>query len=141
MYIYDHKIRVRYGETDKMGVVYHGTYPLYYEEARTEMLRSAGISYVELERQGIIMPVMEMHVKYIASAYYDDLLTVRVAIRQPPGARIVFHYQILNQNNKLINEAELTLVFVNEDTRRPCRIPQALAEVIAPHFDGQLGKS
>jgi acyl-CoA thioester hydrolase len=140
MYIYDHKIRVRYGETDKMGVVYHGSYPLYYEEARTEMLRSAGISYVELERQGIIMPVMEMHVKYIASAYYDDLLTVRVTIKQPPGARIVFHYQILNQNDKLINEAELTLVFVNEATRRPCRIPQALAEVIAPHFDRQLEK-
>jgi acyl-CoA thioester hydrolase len=140
MYTYDHKIRVRYGETDKMGVVYHGSYPLYYEEARTEMLRSAGISYAELERQGIMMPVTEMHVKYIASARYDDLLTVRVTLKQPPGARIVFHYQILNQNGTLINEAELTLVFVNEATLRPCRIPRALADTLAPHLGGQLGK-
>lgn len=137
MYTYDHKIRVRYGETDKMGVVYHGCYPLYYEEARTEMLRSAGISYAALEQRGIMMPVMEMHVRYIASAYYDDLLTVCVAIKQPPGARIVFHYQIYNQDNKLINEAELTLVFVSEATHRPCRLPQALADVLAPHFDSQ----
>ncbi|MDR3189137.1 MAG: acyl-CoA thioesterase [Prevotellaceae bacterium] len=135
MYSYDHKIRVRYGETDKMGVVYHGCYPLYYEEARTEMLRSAGVSYVELEAQGVIMPVTEMHVKYLASAYYDDLLTVRVTVKQLPAVRIVFHYQIFNQHNKLINEAELTLVFVNEATRRPCRLPQTLADVLAPHFD------
>ncbi|MDR3365544.1 MAG: acyl-CoA thioesterase [Prevotellaceae bacterium] len=135
MYSYDHKIRVRYGETDKMGVVYHGCYPLYYEEARTEMLRSIGISYLELEQRSIMMPVTEMHVKYIAPAYYDDLLTVRVSLRQPPGVRIVFHYQIFNQNNQLLNEAELTLVFVNEATRRPCRLPQALADVLAPYFD------
>ncbi|MDR0711070.1 MAG: acyl-CoA thioesterase [Prevotellaceae bacterium] len=135
MYIYDHKIRVRYGETDKMGVVYHGCYPLYYEEARTEMLRSLGLSYVELEQRGVIMPVREMHVKYIAPAYYDDLLTVRVIVKQPPGARIVFHYQIFNQNDVLINEAELTLVFVNEATHRPCRLPQELAAALAPHFD------
>ncbi|MDR2813164.1 MAG: acyl-CoA thioesterase [Prevotellaceae bacterium] len=135
MYSYEHKIRVRYGETDKMGVVYHGCYPLYYEEARTEMLRSAGISYVGLERQGIMMPVTEMHVRYIAPAYYDDLLTVRVTIKQFPGARIIFHYQLRNQDEKLINEAELTLVFVNEATHRPCRIPQVLAAILAPHFD------
>lgn len=137
MYTYDHKIRVRYGETDKMGVVYHGCYPLYYEEARTEMLRSAGISYVSLEQRGIMMPVMEMRVRYIAPAYYDDLLTVRVAIRQPPGVRIVFHYQVYNQDGQLINEAELTLVFVNEATRRPCRIPQELKAMLEPHFAQQ----
>jgi acyl-CoA thioester hydrolase len=134
MFCYNHKIRVRYGETDKMGVVYHGVYPLYFEETRTEMLRSIGLSYVELERQGIMMPVTEMHVKYIAPAHYDDLLTVYVEIRQMPGARIIFHHRILNQDEKLINEAELTLVFVNMATGSPCRTPQAFAEILKPYF-------
>jgi acyl-CoA thioester hydrolase len=136
MFCYNHKIRVRYGETDKMGVVYHGTYPLYYEEARTEMLRSIGLSYVELERRGIMMPVTEMHVKYVAPAHYDDLLTVHVEIRQMPGARIVFHYRILNQHEALLNEAELTLVFVNMETHRPCRAPQSFMEMLTPYFRG-----
>jgi acyl-CoA thioester hydrolase len=134
MFYYDHKIRVRYGETDKMGVVYHGSYPLYYEEARTEMLRSIGLSYVELERRGVMMPVRELHARYIAPARYDDLLTVHVEIRQMPGARIVFHYRILNQHEALINEAELTLVFVNMETSRPCRIPHAFMEALEPYF-------
>ncbi|MDR1022175.1 MAG: acyl-CoA thioesterase [Prevotellaceae bacterium] len=134
MFCYSHKIRVRYGETDKMGVVYHGAYPLYYEEARTEMLRSVGLSYAKLERRGIMMPVREMHISYSAPAYYDDLLTVRVEVRQMPGARIVFHHLIYNQDEKLINEAELTLVFVDTATGRPCRVPQDFAEFLKPYF-------
>ncbi|MDR0414566.1 MAG: acyl-CoA thioesterase [Prevotellaceae bacterium] len=135
MFCYNHKLRVRYGETDKMGVVYHGIYPLYYEEARTEMLRSVGLSYAELERQGVMMPVREMHVKYTAPAHYDDLLTVCVEIRQMPGARAVFHHRIQNQEGKLLNEAELTLVFVSMATGSPCRAPQAFTDVLKPYFD------
>ena len=131
MFTYDQKIRVRYGETDAMGVVYHGSYPLYYEEARTEMLRSIGLSYAELERQGTMMPVVDMHIKYVASAFYDDLLTVRVSIKDLPTARIVFHYEVINERQQVVNQAEVTLVFVDAATRRPRRAPQPMVDAIA----------
>jgi len=131
MFTYNHKIRVRYGETDAMGVVYHGSYPLYYEEARTEMLRSIGLSYAELERQGTMMPVVDMRIKYAASAFYDDLLTVRVSIKDLPTARIVFHYEVINERQQVVNHAEVTLVFVDVATRRPRRAPQPMVDAIA----------
>ena len=131
MFSYDHKIRVRYGETDAMGVVYHGVYPLYYEEARTEMLRSEGLPYAELERQGIMMPVVDMHIKYVSPARYDDLLTVRVSVKEVPAARIVFHYEVIDADGKIINQAEVMLVFVDVATRRPRRAPQPMVDAIA----------
>ncbi len=134
MFTYDHKIRVRYGETDAMGVVYHGNYPLYFEEARTEMLRSVGLSYAELERQGTMMPVVDMHIKYLNPAYYDDLLTVRITIKEVPTVRIVFHYEVINAEEKVVNRAEVTLVFVDAITRRPQRAPQAMVNAILAYL-------
>jgi len=131
MFCYDHKLRVRYGETDAMGIVHHGTYPLYYEEARTEMLRSIGLSYAELERQGIMMPVVDLSIRYRLPAYFDDVLTVRVSLREQPAARIVFHYEVLSPAGKLINEAAVTLAFMDAATRRPRRAPQPMLDVIA----------
>ncbi len=128
---YEHKLRVRYGETDAMGVVHHGTYPLYYEEARTEMLRSVGLSYAELERRGTMMPVVDMHIRYIAPAFFDDVLTVRVSVKEVPAARIVFYYEVVNEAGKIINEAETTLVFVDAVTRRPRRAPMEMVDAVA----------
>jgi acyl-CoA thioester hydrolase len=136
VYSFDHKIRVRYGETDTMGVVYHGNYPLYYEEARTEMLRAAGLPYIELEQQGVMMPVRDMSITYLQPAYYDDLLTVRVMLAQPPTVRVAFTYQIFNQHGLLINEAAVTLVFVNAQTRKPCRAPQLMLDLMEQRFGG-----
>jgi acyl-CoA thioester hydrolase len=130
MFHYDHKLRVRYGETDTMGIVHHGNYPLYYEEARTEMLRSIGLSYAELERQGTMMPVVDMHIKYIAPAYFDDVLTVRVSLKEAPTARIVFHYDVINPEGKTINQATVTLAFMDAVTRRPRRAPQPMVDEI-----------
>jgi acyl-CoA thioester hydrolase len=129
MYIYDVKIRTRYGETDKMGVIYHANYINYYEIARTEMLRSTGgYSYREMEEDGIMMPVVEIQSKYILPAYYDEMLTVRVIIKEMPTAKMTFFYEVFNEKQELLNTGMSVLVFMNAKTRRPCRPPQKLTE-------------
>ena len=84
MYCDETKIRVRYGEVDKMGFVYYGYYSLYYEQARTEMIRKLGISYRELEESGLLLPVIRMNAKYVLPAKYDELLTVKVCVPLMP---------------------------------------------------------
>ena len=81
------RIRVRYKETDNMGVVHHSNYVNYYEVARTEMMRGRGLSYKEMEARGVMLPVREVQLNYLAPAYYDDLLTVRIRIAERPGVK------------------------------------------------------
>ncbi len=135
MYSVDVKLRVRYGETDKMGYVYHGNYPQYYEVARVEWMRSLGMSYKEVEDDGIIMPVIDMRLKYLAPAFYDEELLIRASVREMPATRILFHYEVFNQTGKLINEGENTLVFVNAETRRPQRLPERMKLKLLPYFN------
>ncbi len=98
MYTSDIQIRVRYAETDQMGYVYHGNYAAYFEVARTEAFRKLGISYKDMEADGVGMPVGELRTKFRRPARYDDLLTVRLLLRQPPeGARALFEYEIYNE--------------------------------------------
>jgi acyl-CoA thioester hydrolase len=135
MYIYDTKIRTRYNETDKMGIIYHANYINYYEIARTEMLRNTGIySYNEMESSGIMMPVIEIHSNYILPAYYDEILTVRVIIKEMPTAKITFWYEIFNEKQELLNTGTTTLAFMNSAIRRPCRPPQKLIDCLKDHF-------
>jgi acyl-CoA thioester hydrolase len=124
MYIHKEKIRVRYGETDKMGYVYHGNYPLYYEQARTEMMRALGLPYTELEAQNIMMPLIELNIKYYHPAVYDDVITVETSIAKMPTAKIEFAYRLYNEQQQLLNEGTTVLAFINAKTRHPCRPPQ-----------------
>ncbi len=117
------KIRVRYGETDKMGVVYYGNYALYFEIGRTDWIRQFGKTYSELEKQGIIMPVVHMQTRYIAPAYYDEELSVVTEVKEKPSVKITFHHHIFNPENKLINESEVVLAFVNHKTGRAIKSP------------------
>jgi acyl-CoA thioester hydrolase len=127
MYIYDVRIRTRYNETDKMGIIYHANYITYYEIARTEMLRNTGIySYNEMETDGVMMPVVEVQSRYILPAYYDENLTVRVIIKKMPTARLIFFFEVFNEKQELLNTGQVTLAFMNALTRRPCRPPQKL---------------
>ncbi len=121
-------IRVRYGETDQMGYVYHGNYPAYFEMGRLEWLRELGVSYKQMEENGIMLPVYALQVRFIKSAFYDDVLTVTTSIKGLPGARIVFVYEIHNQNQELITTGETTLVFVNMHTKKPMRCPDYILE-------------
>lgn len=135
MYEYTTQVRVRYADTDQMGYVYYGNYATFYEVGRVESLRNLGLSYRELEEQGVMMPVYTCKSKYLAPAKYDELLSIKTLIRQKPGVRIQFDYEIYNEADKLIHQGETVLVFVNMKTGRPCPQPKAMAELLDPFFE------
>jgi len=134
MYTFETSIRVRYGETDQMGYVYYGNYPLYYEVGRTEMLRSLGLSYRTMEEEGTLLPVHSMNIRYIEPARYDDLLRLRVIINDLPTAKIHFFYEIYNEQDKLLNTGETVMVFVNAHTRRPRKAPEMFMNKLKKYF-------
>ncbi len=134
MMIHETHIRVRYGETDQMGYVYYGNYALYYEAGRTEALRSLGITYKSLEETGVMMPVVTMNCRYLKAARYDDLLTVRTIIKTTPAAKMVFTYEVINEQGELINEGETVLVFIDRKTNRPTRAPKIVIELLSAFF-------
>jgi len=134
MFIFETKIRVRYAETDQMGFVYYGNYATYYEVGRVEALRSLGLSYKSLEEQGILMPVIENNSRFIKAARYDDLLTLRVIIKEPPAKKICFEYEIRNEEEVLIHTGSTVLLFVNADNYKSCRAPNAIVNVLMPYF-------
>jgi acyl-CoA thioester hydrolase len=127
-------VRVRYAETDQMGYVYYGFYAMYYEVGRVESLRQLGLTYREIEEMGIIMPVLENKSKYLSPGRYDELLTIVTTVREKPGVKIRFEYEIYNEEKKLINQGETLLAFVDKNTNRPCRPPEAMAKVLQPFF-------
>jgi acyl-CoA thioester hydrolase len=122
------KIRVRYGETDKMGIVYYGNYALYLEEGRTEWLRTLGFSYKYMEDNNVELPVVNLNVNFKQPAYYDDLITVTTTLKEIPSVRIEFYYEIHNQDGKLLVTATTTLVFVNSTTKKLMKAPDYLLE-------------
>lgn len=135
MFTAETQVRVRYGETDQMGIVYYGNYASYYEVARVECMRTLGLSYSELEAKGFMLPVLENHSKYLGPAKYDDLLTIKVSIRELPKVRIAFYCDIYNEKNELINEGKTILVFVDKETRKPCRIPEQMEILLSKYFN------
>jgi acyl-CoA thioester hydrolase len=125
-FTHDETIRVRYGETDQMGVVWHGAYIAYFEVARTGALRALGHSYRDIEETGVMMPVVEAGIVYHHPARYDDVLTVRVEIRDRPTARMRFDYTVLGQDGAQLATGFTVLAFMHRDTRRPCKPPTFL---------------
>jgi acyl-CoA thioester hydrolase len=109
-----------------MGVVYHGNYPQFLEMGRVEWLRSFGISYKSMEENGIILPVISLTINFIKPAVYDDLLTVVTRLKKTPAVRIEFDYEIYNENDELLAEANTVLAFVNRSTKKPIRCPDYL---------------
>ncbi|TDT45489.1 acyl-CoA thioester hydrolase [Maribacter spongiicola] len=120
--------RIRYSETDQMGVVYHGNYAQYLELARVEWLRSLGISYKSMEEGGIMLPVISLSIKYLKPALYDDLITVKVILTKKPAVRIEFDYEILNEAGDLLATANTVLVFMDMKRKRPTKCPQILLD-------------
>lgn len=134
MFAHSTQIRVRYGETDQMGFVYYGHYALYYEVGRVEAIRSLGLTYKDLEDQGVIMPVVRLEAKYIAPARYDDLLTISSQIREKPDRFIVFDVTIINQDRQTLNKAKITLCFKDASTGAQIRTPNSIIDKLEPHF-------
>jgi acyl-CoA thioester hydrolase len=134
MYHFETSIRVRYAETDQMGYVYYGNYATYYEVTRVEALRSLGISYKILEENGVLMPVLENWSKYIRPAKYDDLLTIKLILKEMPAMRITFEYEVFNEDKKLINLGSTTLVFLDKSSGKPIQVPDVVQDVLKPYF-------
>ncbi len=126
MCFYRFSFRVRYGETDQMGVVYHGNYAQYLELGRVEWLRSMGISYKTMEENGIILPVISLELKFKKSAVYDDLITVVTKLKKIPSVKIEFDYEIYNEANDLLVEANTVLAFMDARTKKPLKCPDYL---------------
>ena len=122
--------RTRYGETDQMGVVYHGNYAHFFELGRTEWLRSLGITYKYMEKNGVMLPVISLSSKFLKSAFYDEVLTVKTILKKTPGVRIEFDVEITNEKNELITTGNTILVFVNAATKKPMRCPEYILEKI-----------
>lgn len=124
------KIRVRYSETDQMGYCYHGNYAQYYEVGRVEALRQLGMSYKDMEKDGIMLPVIELNTTFISPALYDDELTIVTNIVTLQGPRLFFTYDIKNEENKIISKGKTTLAFISKNTMRPISPPQAFLDLI-----------
>ncbi len=123
---YTAQVRVNYYDTDKMGVVWHGNYIKYFENAREEAFRAIGMPYDEVEKAGIMMPIVDLAISYHFPAVYDEILDVKIKVAEPPRARIKVEYEVLNQSGKLCVSGHTTLGFIDANTRAPCRAPQSL---------------
>ncbi len=134
MYQSEVQIRVRYAETDQMGYVYYGNYASYFEVARVETLRNLGFNYKTIEENGIMLPVLSYSIRYLKPAYYDELLTIKVVMKEIPMARIKFDYETYNEKDELINVADTTLVFISRKTNKPCAAPGDLIAAIKKYF-------
>jgi len=128
------KVRVRYSETDKMGFVYNGNYAHYYEIARTELMRSIGLSYKSIEEKGILMPVISLNIKFIKPSFYDDLLLIHAKVTDKPSCRIRFDYEIYNEKGELVNTGDTTLVYIDNITYKPKRPPLEIMEIFNKYF-------
>ncbi|RAV29977.1 acyl-CoA thioesterase [Sinomicrobium soli] len=123
-------IRIRYGETDQMGVVYHGNYAQFLEMGRVEWLRNIGISYRSMEEEGIMLPVVSLKLDYKKPARYDDVIRVVTSLRSEPGVKIEFDYEILGKNDEVLTLGNTVLVFVDKRTGKPMRCPGHILEKI-----------
>jgi len=124
------QIRVRYSETDQMGVVYHGNYAQYFEIGRVEWLRNKGISYKWMEENGIMLPVVSLNINYKKPAHYDELLTLKTILKNKTSVKIEFDYELYNEKDELLTTGNSILVFVDMKTGRPVAPPQYISAIL-----------
>lgn len=127
---YEFSVRVRYAETDQMGVVYHGNYAQYFEMGRVEWLRNLGISYKWMEENGVMLPVVSLQMNYKKPARYDDLLRVKTILKSQTSVKIEFDCAIYNESNELLTTAAFILVFVSLKTGRPMAPPSYILDLL-----------
>lgn len=125
---FDINVRIRYAETDQMGVVYHGNYAQFFEMGRVEWLRNLGISYKWMEENGVMLPVVALNMNYKKPARYDDLLTIRTIFKSQTSVKIEFDYEIYNEKNELLTIGYSMLVFVDMKTGKPILPPEYVTE-------------
>jgi len=124
------QVRVRYSETDQMGVVYHGNYIPYFEIGRVEWLRNKGVSYKLMEESGVALPIVSMTLNYKKPARYDELLTVTTSFKSQTSVKVEFDCEIHNEKNELLTTAHFILVFVDLITGKPIQPPQYIKDIL-----------
>src|SRR4030095_16180864 len=135
MFVTTTQIRVRYAETDQMGVVYHSNFFPYFESARAESIRELGFTYVDMERLGVIMPIVEVQCRYLRPARYDDLLSIRTILKELPiHHKIEFHHEVYNEKDELLASGRIVLYFIAAKTMKKTTMPEALREKIQHYF-------
>jgi len=129
MHVWDAEIRVRYGETDKMGIVYYSNYFNWFEIGRTEFFRSLGMSYRSLEEKNVMLPVIDAQCKYFSSALYDDFIVIRTRLEFIKGTRLKFLYDIIRkEDNKLLAQGYTEHPFTNLE-KKPINLKKVMPEV------------
>lgn len=135
MFVTETQLRVRYAETDQMGVVYHSNYFPWFETARAESIRELGFTYADMEKMGIIMPVVEAQCRYIRPAVYDDLLRIKVILKElPVHHKIEFHHEVFNEKNELLAAGRIILYFLEAKTMKRTTMPELLLLKLQPYF-------
>ncbi len=124
----DVPLRVRYADTDRMGIVYYGTYPVYFEVGRSEFMREKGFPYKELEEQGYYLVVTGIEIKYYNPALYDDVLSVRTSVSDVQSRGVTFNYTVLRDDVTVV-VGKTRHICVTAD-RKPTRLPEFLVEVL-----------
>ena len=130
MIVHDTQLRVRYGETDQMGIVYYGKYAEYFEVGRTELIRGLGVPYRSIEARGIMMPVAELRIQYKKPARYDDLLTIRTLVKELPRSSLLTEYEIYNEDGGLLVTGFVKLAFLDVARHLPVRVPDFILEAV-----------
>ncbi|MCA6472110.1 MAG: acyl-CoA thioesterase [Chitinophagaceae bacterium] len=135
--MYEHitTLRVRYAETDQMNIVYYGNYAQYFEVGRAECIRDLGFSYKKMEELGVHMPVVELKVKFLRPARYDDLITIKTMLHElPEKYEITFQHEVYNERKKILTTGQVTLMFIDAAANKRMRMPDFLREKLAPFF-------
>ena len=135
MFVTETQLRVRYAETDQMGVVYHSNYFPWFETARAESIRQLGFSYADMEKMGIIMPVIEVQCRYVRPAVYDNLLRIKVILKElPVHHKIEFHHEVFNEKDELLATGRIILYFLEAKTMKRTTMPEQLLSKLKPFF-------
>jgi acyl-CoA thioester hydrolase len=135
MFIAETKLRVRYAETDQMGIVYHGNYFEFFEVARVEAIRQLGYTYADMEKEGVVMPIVEVHARYLRPALYDELLTIKTILKEMPvNYKIEFHHEVLNENDELLTTGRVILFFMESKTKKRHVMPENLSRKLQSYF-------
>lgn len=132
---FTHRLRVLYGHTDQMGIVYYGRYFEFFEAGRNELLRHLGLPYYRMEDQGFYLPVAEAQASYKGSFTYDDWMNIRTTVRELPTVRIRIDYELSNDEGTVLVTGYTVHAFVDQKSRRPRRIPDAVLQIFTPYFE------
>ena len=123
-------IEIRYGETEQMVVVYHGSYPAFLEIGRIDWLKQMGFSYAKMEKDGFILPVISLTINFKRSLFFGEVLTLETSLMAEPKVKICFEYKLYNDQDLLVGTAATTLAFLDSKSNRPIACPENLLKVI-----------